>query len=286
LGKWRLEAAARCHRGALRPNNEDNFYLNGRWLSLAAMPHGGRMLGDSAAPFQLYAVCDGLGGEAAGELASHEAAQALGTWQATGHGGLTEAALVRAVRAVSDQVACLRPGSGQRSGTTLAALLWQGGHLRAFNVGDSRVYRLRAGVLALLTRDHSEVQQMVERGLITPYEARLSPRRHRITQYLGMPVGSTEVRPYIGPPALAQAGDVYLLCTDGLTDMVEDGDIRGVLLRARTPAEAADTLVQHALDAGGHDNVTALCVLVHGARGAGLRVRLARWRARLRGGNA
>ena len=282
MALWRLESAAQSHRGVLRPDNEDNFYVNGRWLSLAAMPHGGRVLAESVAPFQLYAVCDGLGGEASGELASHEAAQALGALQAVSFGGLTDAELSAALYTLTDQVACLSPGSGQRTGTTLAACLWQDGRIRAANVGDSRVYRLRAGELALLTHDHSEVQQMVDMGLITPYEARLSPRRHLITQYLGMPSRDAAFRPYLPPPQPARAGDIYLLCTDGLSDMVEDEAIRRALLRARTPAEAVDTLVEQALDNGGHDNVTAVCIMVQGRGGAGLRARLTRYRERLR----
>ncbi len=284
MARWRLEAAARCHRGVLRPDNEDNYYLNGRWLSLAAMAHGGRIAAESAAPFQLYAVCDGLGGEASGELASHEVAQALGSLQAANLGGLPDNALHAALRALTDQVASLSPGGGRHTGTTLAACLWEDGRMRAFNVGDSRAYLLRGGELSQLTRDHSEVQQMVDLGIITPYEARLNPRRHIITQYIGMSSGDEDFKPNLPAPRAAHAGDVYLLCTDGLSDMVEDTAIRRTLLVSRTAAEAADSLVEQALDNGGHDNVTVLCVFVYGRGGAGLRARLARWRARLNGG--
>ncbi len=276
MARWRLEAAALTHRGALRPDNEDNFYLNGRWLSLAAMPHGGRMLAESGAAFQLFAVCDGLGGEAAGELASHEAAQALGGLQAAHQSGLTDAQLHAALRTLTDDVACLNPADDQRTGTTLAALVWHDGQVRAVNVGDSRVYRLRAGELTQLSRDHSEVQQMVDMGLITPYEARLSPRRHLITQYLGLDARDAAFRPYIASPQPARGGDVYLLCSDGLTDMVEDEAIRRALLRAHAPGEAVDALVALALDSGGHDNVTALCVFVRGPKRGGLWARRSR----------
>lgn len=278
MARWRLDAAALTHRGILRTDNEDNFYLNGRWLSLAAMPHGGRMLMESGAAFQLYAVCDGLGGEAAGELASHEAAQALGALQATHLNGLTDAELGVALRSLTDGVACLNPTGDQRTGTTLAALLWQAGQVRAVNVGDSRVYRLRAGELTQLSRDHSEVQQMVDLGLMTPFEARLSPRRHLVTQYLGMDARDAAFHPHLAPPQPARGDDVYLLCSDGLTDMAEDEAIRRVLARARTPGEAVDALVALALDSGGHDNVTALCVFVRGPKRGGLWARRQRRR--------
>ena len=278
MARWRLEAAALSHRGLLRPDNEDNFYLNGRWLSLAAMPHGGRMLADSGAPFQLYAVCDGLGGEAAGELASHEAAQALGSLQATHLNGLPDAELMVALRTLTDGVALLNPTGEQRTGTTLAGLLWQAGGVRVINIGDSRVYRLRGGELAQLSRDHSEVQQMVDLGLMTPFEARLSPRRYLITQYLGLDARDAAFRPYLTQPQPARGGDVYLLCSDGLTDMAEDEAIRRVLLRAHAPGEAVDALVALALDNGGHDNVTALCVFVRGPKRGGLWARRQRRR--------
>lgn len=280
---WRLEAAARNHRGILRATNEDNFYLNGRWLSPEAMTHGGRYLSESEAHFQLYAVCDGLGGEASGEKASYEAVSALGALQSANLNGLSEAELKAALYRLTDQIRLLGENDAERAGTTLTACLWQGGWIRVLNLGDSRVYRLRDGRLSRLTVDHSEVQRMVALGLMTPYQARLSPRRHLIYRYLGLSSADTEFEPYLSERIAAQTGDCYLLCSDGLIDMVEEETIRRLLLRARSAAQAVDALVQRALDNGGHDNVTALCIWVAGPGRISLKARMAALKCRLSG---
>ena len=267
MEEWRLSAAARNHKGIIRADNQDNFYLNGRWLSQAAMVHGGRMSGQSASEFQLYAVCDGLGGEEAGELASLTTVQALSQLQTDHLQGMTDMEVQEAMRRFTDRVAALIPRPDAHTGTTLTACLFQSGALRALNIGDSRTYRLRRGELTQLSTDHSEVQRMVDLGLMTPYEARVSPNRHIVSQYLGMPSDSAKFQPYLSKPMDVLPCDWYLLCSDGLVDMVENAGIRRTLLSARDAAEAADRLVQQALDNGGHDNVTALCIHVENPRG-------------------
>ncbi len=261
MAGWLVEAAACNHRGIVRPSNEDNYYLNGRWLSPEAMAEGGCQSADSTAPFQLYAVCDGLGGEAQGERASHEAVRALGDLQAAHAGGLAEPELLAALGALSERIGRMA-GDDERVGTTLAACLWQEGQLRVLNIGDSRVYRLRAGRLIRLTHDHSEVQRLVDGGFITAEQARRSPRRHIILQYIGMPPHDSGYRPDLSNAMPARAGDLYLLCTDGLPDMVDERAIRALLLRARTASAAAGALVRRALDNGGRDNVTVVCARV------------------------
>jgi len=267
MAVWRLNAAACNHKGILRAENEDNFYLNGRWLSQTAMAHGGRMSGQSTAEFQLYAVCDGLGGEEAGELASLTAVQALSRIQTDHLQGITDLEVLQEVRRLSDRVQALSPQPDAHTGTTLTACLWQQGAMRILNIGDSRVYRLRRGKLTQLSTDHSEVQRMVDLGLMTPYEARVSPNRHIITQYLGIPSDNALFQPSLSKPLNARKCDWYLLCSDGLVDMVENAVIRRTLLAARDAAEAADRLVQQALDNGGHDNVTVVCIHVEDPHG-------------------
>lgn len=275
MAGWRLEAAARNHRGILRATNEDNFYLNGRWLSPEAMVHGGRYLSDSKAHFQLYAVCDGLGGQVAGEKASYEAVSALSALHASHLDGIDDAALKAVLRTLTDRVRALGEDDGRHAGTTLTACLWQEGWLRVLNIGDSRVYRLRDGRLTRLTTDHSEVQRMVDLGLMTPYQARLSPRRHLIYQYLGLSSSNADFYPSLSEKFAAHTGDCLLLCSDGLVDMVEDAAILRLLLRARSAAQAVDMLVQQALDNGGRDNITALCVWITGPGKISLRARIA-----------
>ena len=281
--QWRLSAAARNHKGILRPNNEDNFYLNGCWLSEEAMARSATMARDSVAAFQLYAVCDGMGGEARGEQASLSAARAMATWQTSHLSGVTDQEIMTAIRALTNDVHALGQACGQSIGTTLTALLWQNGRVQVLNVGDSRAYRLRDKRFTQLTVDHSAVQKLVQMGMLTPEQARLSPQRHFISQYVGMASRERDFQPDLSPPIAARAGDRYLLCSDGLYEMVARAAIRHTMRSARTPAEAADRLVQLALDNGGRDNVTVVCLWVY--RGWGSRVKdwLMRLRERSRG---
>ncbi len=286
MARWRLSAAARNHHGLLRQTNEDNFYLNGRWLPREAMVHGGRLLMDSGAPAQLYAVCDGTGPHEAAAGAAMRTVAALFALQGAHPAGIPDAALLHAMQTLTDAVA--RDGEALGAGDAGAALcacLWRAGRIRVLNIGHGRVYRLRGGVLHPLTVDHTEVQNMIEEGILTPDQARLSPRRHLLTQYIGLHAWAEAFRPYLSPPIPASPGDRYLLCSHGLVDMVEDAALRRALLLARTPGQAVDALVQQALDNGGQDNVTALCIFVQGSGGLGIRGRLAGYVQRMRPGN-
>ena len=285
MARWRLSAAARNHRGHLRQTNEDNFYLNGRWLSREAMAHGGRLFMDSGAPGQLYAVCDGIGGHAAAADAALRTAEALCALQSAHPAGIPDEALLYALQSLTNALARDFGGlPAGEAGAALCACLWHAGRIRVLNIGHGRVYRLRGGVLHPLTVEHTEVQSLIEQGILTPDQARLSPRRHILTQYIGLASWAEAFRPYLSPPIPANPGDRYLLCSHGLTDMVEDAALRRALLSARTPGQAVDALVQLALDNGGQDNVTALCLFVQGVEGAGFRGRLAHYARRMRPG--
>ena len=152
---------------------------------------------------------------------------------------------------------------GVKSGTTLAGCLLENGQIRIAHVGDSRVYRLRDHTLMQLTADHSEVQRLLSMGVITPAQARSHPKRHVITQYLGMPDTEVRIDASITPVAVRK-GDRYLLCSDGLSDMVKDAQISKIFSAAATVKAAADELVQAALKNGGKDNVTVLCLFIGG----------------------
>jgi protein phosphatase len=201
----------------------------------------------------LFAVADGLGGHQAGEIASEIAIDVLlkGTPRTA-----DARALGRAVRAansaVIDAAAAGRGRSGM--GTTLTAAMVEGNRVALAHVGDSRAYLLHYGVLEQLTDDHSMVADMVRRGTLSAEESREHPQRSVITRALGsdpdMIVDAFEVD--------AAPGDRLLLTTDGLTSLVRDETIARVLASAATPAEATEALIDAALDAGGHDNITVV----------------------------
>jgi len=144
-------------------------------------------------------------------------------------------------------------------GTTLVVALWHNNQVSVGHVGDSRLYRLRGGLLEQITRDHSLLQEQIDSGMITKEQARYSQNKNLVTRAVGIdPEVETEVHTYP-----AQPDDIYLLCSDGLSDMVTDEDIQLTLasLRSNLPL-AAQQLVQQANDNGGRDNVSVILVRV------------------------
>ena len=207
----------------------------------------------------LFAVADGMGGHDAGEVASAVAIDVLARYA---RGGPLS---VDAVLAALDEAnrAVIGRDEANRMGTTvtgLASLVTPAGsQLMVFNVGDSRVYRLAGDQFGQLTVDHSEVQELVLAGAITPEQARTHPRRNIVTRALG---SDFMVRPdhWLLPPL---SGDRYLVCSDGLTGELTDEEILP-LLRAGNQQQAAEALVAAADEAGGHDNTTVIVVDVIG----------------------
>lgn len=206
----------------------------------------------------VFVVADGMGGHEAGELASAEAIGALasliGLPSVTGHQVrqcLSEAQCrVRAIDTV--------PGRGAGTTVTGVVISEHDGvpYWLVLNLGDSRTYRLADGRLEQVSVDHSEVQEMIEDGELTPAEASHHPRRHVVTKALG--VGSEHEADFWMIPIAAH--DRMLVCSDGLTGELRDERISQILLAETSPQAAADLLVEAALAAGGRDNVTVLVV--------------------------
>ncbi len=204
--------------------------------------------GHSAGPI-IVAVADGMGGAAAGEVASRLAIEA-----ATGGDGSPLDRVLRGNAAVLDAEAADQTLSGM--GTTLTlCILGEEGDAQLGHVGDSRAYLLRAGELSQVTRDHTLVAEMVEQGRLSPAQAETHPRRHLLTRVIGM----SGVTPDLIDLDL-EPGDRLLICSDGLNLMVSDVGIQRLLAGASDPSEAAWSLVEAANAAGGLDNVTVVVV--------------------------
>lgn len=258
---YRIQSAVVNNKGRVRKNNEDNFYLNGTIMPRERMDEGACISAACSENVQLYAVCDGMGGTDNGEDASYGAVRALAARKQE-YGKLNDTrAFTGALRSISDEIFQNATRKGRKSGTTIVAMLIKDGTLTLTNVGDSRIYRMRNQSLKQMSLDHSKVQRMISMGLLTPEQARKDPGRHVITQYLGMPP-EIRVSPYYAPDAQLMENDVYLLCSDGLSDMVEDAQIEAILRQKTDPQEAASELVKAALDNGGRDNVTVMIVKV------------------------
>ena len=228
---------SRTDIGCLRDHNED---------SLVVTP-------------PLFAVADGMGGHAAGEVASEIAVNVLAE-RAPAHPD--SEALGRAVEEANRAVIqAAREGRGRQGmGTTMTAAMLEGERLVIAQVGDSRAYLLHQGKLQQLTRDHSLMADMIEAGQLTPEEARTHPQRSVITRALG---SDAHLHPDIYEINV-ETGDRLLICSDGLSGMIFDDQIENTLRRVQDPQRCASQLVNEAIAAGGHDNVTVIVADVTG----------------------
>ena len=228
---------SRTDIGCLRDHNED---------SLVVTP-------------PLFAVADGMGGHAAGEVASEIAVRVLSEL-APEHpdGEALGRAIEEANRAV---IQAAREGRGRQGmGTTMTAAMLEGERLVIAQVGDSRAYLLHQGKLQQLTRDHSLMADMIEAGQLTPEEARTHPQRSVITRALG---SDAHLHPDIYEINV-ETGDRLLICSDALSGMIFDDQIESTLRRVQDPQRCASQLVNEAIAAGGHDNVTVIVADVTG----------------------
>jgi len=224
------------HTGKVRRENEDSYLVK---------PDSG-----------VWAVADGMGGHEAGAQASAAVVAELSSiGAAAGGADLLSRLEERVLRANAQMQRLSQARGGGVVGSTLVALLVFEGHYACVWSGDSRLYRVRAGVLEQLSRDHSEAQDLVDRGLLSAAEARTWPRRNIITRALGI-ADVPELDMEHGPIA---AGDRFVICSDGLTTHVEDPEILAIAA-GEPPQSACDRLVALALDRGGTDNVTVVIV--------------------------
>ena len=237
--------AARTDVGMIRSGNEDNF-------SVDASPTRG-----------IFIVADGMGGHAAGEVASEMAVRIVQRELAPVRDldgedvvQMVATALKRANRAIHDRT--LTETDKQGMGTTVSALLLAGSRYLIGQVGDSRVYLLRDGNLTQLTKDHSYVQEQVDAGFLTPEQARYHPYSNVITRCVG---AGQDVEPDIYRGEV-RVGDLFLVASDGLTGMVDDRRLTQLLGSRADPERKVQSLIAEANGRGGLDNITAILVQV------------------------
>lgn len=255
-----LIAHAVTDRGLVRENNEDTFEV----ADLTTGRHGNRS-GFVSCPVGrrgvLLLVSDGMGGAAAGEVASALAVETVRSVLASEDLTEPDAALERAVeranRGIRDAAI---PPDRSGMGATLVGVLVEGTHAHVASVGDSRAYLIRAGEIAPLTEDHSVVNLLVKTGVLTRQEAARSAHRNVLLQALGhgdrivVAMARLELRD----------GDLLLLCTDGLTNLVADDEILTAVLRGDSLTSACEHLVDLAISRGGSDNITAVLAAITG----------------------
>ena len=244
-----IEMVARSDTGKVRRNNEDAVFVNAK-LGLAVL-------------------ADGMGGHNAGEVASNMAITALGSelehafkklppYQRMDNQVSQAQAVLSDVILRTNAAVHMAAQSNPKlngMGTTLVVVQFYDNRLAVAHVGDSRLYRLRNGRLEQLTRDHSLLQEQIDKGMITPEAARHAPSKNLVTRALGV---DTTVATELGEHEVLP-GDIYLLCSDGLNDMADDREIETMLKAFSSNLQRCATeLVQMANEHGGRDNVSVI----------------------------
>lgn len=245
-----VRASIRTDPGCLRGSNEDH----GRHVS-----PGDR--DTIARRGRLTVIADGMGGHSSGEVASRMAVEIITQRYYSDRGWASYEVLRRAIEEANREIygAAFANESLAGMGTTVVALVMIADRAFSAHVGDSRLYRMRGGRLALLTRDHSQVMEMVQQGLLTVEQARSHDDKNVILRALG-PQAEVEVE--LSDGFAVEPDDTFLLCSDGLNDMVEDDEIEAILRSEPDEHQAADLLIAAAKANGGHDNVTVGIVRV------------------------
>lgn len=259
-----LYVAASTHPGMKGKNNEDQYAVSAYLLSEA-----------DPTPSLLAIVSDGIGGHRAGEVASQIAVETISRTVAKSDGSNPTATLEDAITLASQAIveqAELHPEKRGMGATCVCAWVI-GNRLYSASVGDSRLYLLRGNSITQLTTDHTWIQEAIEYGALTPEQARRHPNVHVIRRYLGsQPPPEVDFRLRVNPAetdSQAQAnqgfplipGDFLLLCSDGLTDLVDQAEIKSTL-RSHSREEALQALTQLANQRGGHDNITIVVLEV------------------------
>ena len=237
-GFGRISAACGCHTGRRRKNNEDNFFFAGRYM--ASDNNGlGSILEKSFSlkKDRFFAVFDGMGGGEYGEIASYIAAKATMCTH------VNDRIFKETIRLNAEMM-----------GSTLAGLYFTGSQVWTVNVGDSRCFLLRDGKLQQISEDQTDEAYMKENGI--------HGRKPYLTQYMGMDPEEVRVLPYADCLQLKK-GDRFLICSDGVSDMVSIEFLKTMLLQTQSPAKCVDTILAAALEAGGKDNITAIVLEIN-----------------------
>lgn len=270
--EWILDAAVLCSTGRVRTNNEDNFYFNGSYLKqenvgLAKAVHK-KISGKNDSVFCIF---DGMGGGDYGEAASFSGAKALKKeWTQIDQILHPERFLEELCQTLNLAVCAEQEVLGsERMGSTMALLLFHDGMAYTANLGDSKIFLLRGDRMEQLSRDHDDSKFLRQMNV--------AHRKPRLTQYLGMDPEKVRIEPYISSVEV-RAGDRFLICSDGLTDMVDTESITRLLAESGDAGQAVQVLSDRAMEQGGADNTTVIVCMAEGLAFAGNRKWLFPWK--------
>lgn len=251
--RFSIEAACGCHTGRVRKNNEDNFYFDGKCLEKEnnGLKYPVTLEGPIKNGFCI-SVFDGMGGESFGECASFAAARQMQQTQRKLSDFFVPAKtyLLNLVGQLNEAVACVqREMCTEHMGSTMVSLYFTGRYVYSCNLGDSRAYRLRDGEFLQLSQDHVATRPGS------------THRKAPLTRYLGMDAEEMQIEPHIAKGEIRK-GDQYLLCSDGLTDMLTNFEISDIMLNCADAENCVQSLLEAALAHGGRDNITIIICMV------------------------
>jgi serine/threonine protein phosphatase PrpC len=260
-----MHCTALSHMGVVRKNNEDNFSISAYHLAE-----------NDPTPVIFAILADGIGGHNAGEVASELAVNGFSSWVARSDGAQPLETLRAAFIETNQRILKESRSNIEKNGmgATLASAWVIGNQLYTATAGDSRIYLSRGGAIRQLSVDHTWVQEAIDRGMLDPEVAAKHPNAHVIRRYLGsekpieldfrlrLAPGESTALSVANQGMFLQPGDVILLCSDGLTDLVNQDEILGIIQRAKGIRTAARALVDLACERGGHDNITVLLLFM------------------------
>ena len=255
MKKSSFEINAITNMGKVRKNNEDNFFVNDFFLSYAQANSGAIYQKEIDIPF-VAGISDGMGGESFGEEAAFITASNFYKCFEKIRKPLCNDDIKVCIREINQTICNQKP----KSGATLAMVYTYDKKITAVSIGDSRIYLYSKGILKQISKDQTLAQMQVDAGLITPEQAKESHLRHGLTQFLGIPSDEMSLDPDFNVLDRIGSEDIILICSDGLSDMVDDNQIEAILSEKVSVKNKTEKLIKTALNNGGKDNVTVMTI--------------------------
>lgn len=257
----RIKTAVCTSVGMKRKSNQDNFYVNGFVNKNAEQFLLKNFL--SSKKEQILCICDGMGGVKNGDIASFIAIESLDKYRKKYSNLFSrfDEHMNAYVQSANKNICTyIKNNGGERMGTTMVTICISPEEEEAVvtNVGDSKAYLYRNGVMKKLSEDHNQAQSMVNIGIITEEEARIHKDKSKLTQYLGIFQNEMLIEPFLSDYIMIRKSDMFLLCSDGLTDMLENKEIENILKQKNSVKYKAKKLIDTANQKGGKDNITVI----------------------------
>lgn len=263
LSSKQLSVSFCTNMGTTRKINQDNFYINGEILR---DPNRKQVSAKGNFSDGIFAIADGMGGESDGEFASLKAVEALDMLRGKKKASYED--ICYCVDLANKEICEKISSTGRKSGTTIVLAVTDGKNMNIYNIGDSKCLLYSNGTLTQLSKDHTVTAQMVEAGLMTKEQAKSDNRSHQLFQHLGIFPDDMTLSLFRNEKITFSKNDILILCSDGMTDGLEDEDIINHIKANRSFSELSKELVASAIKKGSKDNVSVLAIKKTGSKGS------------------